>query len=222
MKYCLRKILLVSALILAFNIAPAQRYSEKSVLADGTIYKIGVVSDAVYHITYDDLVSWGINPATLNPKKISLFGNVAGMLPENNSTENYDDLTEMAIFVKGEEDGVFNQSDEIVFYGQSPVVWNLKNDKFCHQINYYSDTTYYFLKIDNQQFGKRISDGQQAEGDVFNEVTTFCDRQFHEIDMDNHLKMGRKWYGETISGQTQKVMTFPFVFGDAQFCSYNS
>lgn len=215
MKYCLRKILLVSALILAFNIASAQRYSEKSVLADGSIYKIGAVSDAVYHITYDDLVSWGINPATLNPKKISLFGNVAGMLPENNSTENYDDLTEMAIFVKGEDDGVFNQSDEIVFYGQSPVVWNLKNDKFCHQINYYSDTTYYFLKIDNQQFGKRISDGQQAEGDVFNEVTTFCDRQFHEIDMDNHFKMGRKWYGETISGQTQKVMNFPFVFKNA-------
>lgn len=215
MKFNLRKILLISALAFVSNFASAQRYSDKSVLSDGIIYKLGVVSDAVYHITYDDMVSWGINPASLNPKKISLFGNASGMLPEDNSKENYDDLTEMAIFVKGEDDGVFDKDDEIIFYGQSPVVWNFENGNFCHQINYYSDTTCYFLKIDNQQIGKRIGIAQQAEGDVFNEVTTFCDRQYHEIDLDNHLKMGRKWYGEAISGQTQKMMTFPFVFKNA-------
>lgn len=211
----LRKILLIIALIFTFSVASAQRYSESSVLADGTIYKIGVVSDAVYHITYDDLVAWGISPSSLNPKKISLFGNVSGMLPENNSKENYDDLTEMTIIVKGEEDGVFNQGDEIIFYGQSPVTWNFENGYFKHQINYYSDTTFYFLKIDNQQFGRRMAVGEQAEGDDFYEVKTFCDHQYHEIDMENNLKMGRKWYGETISGQTQTMMTFPFLFKNA-------
>jgi len=211
----LRKILLIIAFVLVSNVASAQRHSESSVLADGTIYKIGVVSDAVYHITYDDLVAWGISPSSLNPKKISLFGNVSGMLPENNSKENYDDLTEMAIVVKGEEDGVFNQGDEIIFYGQSPVTWNFENGYFKHQINYYSDTTFYFLKIDNQQFGKRMAVGEQSGGDDLVEVTTFCDHQYHEIDMENHFKMGRKWYGETISGQTQMMMTFPFLFKNA-------
>lgn len=211
----LRKIFIIIALVLCFNIASAQRYSEASVLAEGTIYKIGVVSDAVCRITYDDLLKWGINPSSLNPKKISLFGNVSGMLPESNSKENYDDLTEMPILVKGEDDGVFNQGDEIIFYGQSPVVWNYLNGRFYHQTNYYSDTTYYFLKIDNQQFGKRMTVAEQAEGDNYYEVTTFCDHKCHEIDMENHYKMGRKWYGETISGQTQKVMTFPFLFKNA-------
>lgn len=207
--------MLIMLLMLYVNVASAQRYSESSVLADGTIYKIGVASDAIYHLTYDDLVSWGIDPSTLNPKKISVFGNVSGMLPENNSTENYDDLTEMAIVVTGEDDGVFDEDDEIIFYAQSPVVWKYDKEHFYHQTNYYSDTSYIFLKIDNQQCGKRMTTEQPAEGDDFEEVTTFCDHQCHEVDMENHYKMGRKWYGETISGMTQPVMTFPFVFKNA-------
>ncbi len=211
----MRLIFLFVALALADVTAMSQRYADSSVLSDGSIYKLGVVSDAVYRVTYDDLVKWGVNPSMIDPRKISVFGNIAGMLPENNSTENYDDLSELSILVNGEDDGSFDRDDEVIFYGQSPVVWEYKNGRFRHQTNYYSDTTYYFLKIDNEYDGKRIVAGQQPEDGNVSVVTTFLDHQCHEVDIDNHFKMGRKWFGESVSGQTQKLVTFPFVFRNA-------
>lgn len=212
----IRNILIFTALVAVVEAASAQRRTETSVLADGTIYKIGVAADGIYQITYDDLVRFGISPATLNPKKISMFGNEAGMLPEANAKPCIDDLTEMDIIVTGEDDGSFDTDDKIMFYGQSPVTSKREGGLLLHQTNYYSDSTYYFLKIDNQQDGKRMSVRQQAESDDYVTVTDFVDLKYHEIDKDNHYKRGRKWYGEVISGQTQKTMTFPFSFANAE------
>jgi hypothetical protein len=55
----------------------------------------------------------------LNPKKIRLYGNGAGMLAQPNSTFRYDDLEENNIWINGESDGKFNAGDYILFYGKS-------------------------------------------------------------------------------------------------------
>ncbi len=119
--------------------AEAQSLKTTSVLNEGSWYKMGIIEDGIYCITYDDLVEMGIQPETLNPKKISLFGNYPGMLPENNSEGCYDDLSEISIIVNGEDDGSFDEDDYILFFGQKQVEWDFEYIRggYCQQINFY-------------------------------------------------------------------------------------
>ncbi len=199
-------------LLLASNVLYAQNYTDNSVLKNGTWYKIAVTEEGIYKITYDDLMDYGVNVDDINPKKISLFGNEAGVLPESNSMPNYDDLSEMSIMVKGEDDTSFDEDDAIIFYGQSPVKWNYSNSLFIHETNYYTDTTFYFLRIDNINDGKRIVECESPNNNAASTITTFQDYQHHEVDMDNYYKQGRLWYGEIISLSNSPERRFSFTF----------
>ena len=198
----LLNILVLAVLMMLGTTSWAQGFAGNSVLKDGTIYKIGVVTDGVYRITFDELAAAGVDVNALNTNKISLFGNINGMLPEDNGAAAYDDLTEMDIIV---------DDSGIMFYGQGAYTWKNNGNFFKYQTNYYSDTTFYFLKIDNQNDGKRMGVQPQDDGDYQNVVTSFVDRQYHEIDSFNNFHMGRKWYGETVNIE-EGVMTIPFVF----------
>jgi hypothetical protein len=195
-------ILILVALMTSVTAAKAQGFATNSVLNDGTIYKIGVVKDGVYRITFDELMTAGIDVNTLNINKISLFGNVNGILPEANDAAAYDDLTEMDIMV---------DDDGILFYGQGPCAWTRIGDKFTYHTNYYSDTTFYFLKIDNQSDGKRMLQQSQEAGDHQIVITEFADKQYHEIDLHNYYHRGRKWFGETANIDDGEIR-IPFVF----------
>lgn len=198
----LSKILFLSVLMVFGTTSWAQNFAENSVLKDGTIYKVGVVEDGVYRITFDEMAAAGIDVNSLNLNKISMFGNVNGMLPEANSDNVYDDLTEMDIIV--DDDGV-------LFYGQGAYRWTINGIYFRYQTNYYSDTTFYFLKIDNRNDGKRMEVHPQDDGDYQQVITSFLDRQYHEIDLHNHYHRGRKWFGETVSID-EGELKIPFVF----------
>ena len=72
------------------------------------------------------------------------------------------DLTENAIRFVGEEDGVFNDDDYILFYAEGPREYNQESDT---NINLYSDKSYYFVNTEGA-FGKRIQQLNQPEGDA--------------------------------------------------------
>jgi len=132
-------------------------YTSNSVLSTGKWYKIGVKNTGIFKITYSDLVNMGINPSTINPHNIRIYGNGGGMLSESNEIPRPDDLMENAIKVVGEEDGSFDENDYILFYGQSPNTWtyNTQSQLFEHTKHLYSDENYYFLTVD-LGIGKRI------------------------------------------------------------------
>jgi hypothetical protein len=76
-----------------------------SVLSIGEWYKIPVTTSGVYKIDYAYLKNAGLNMTGFNPKKIKLYGNGGGMLPQANNAERPDDLEENAIFIHGQADG---------------------------------------------------------------------------------------------------------------------
>ena len=86
----------------------------------------------------------GINVSSIDPRNIRIYGNGGGMLPERIADFRYDDLAENAIQVIGENDGVFNQGDYILFYGQSPNTWTYDpaSGRFLHKVNIYSNNTF--------------------------------------------------------------------------------
>ncbi len=181
-------------------------YKESSVLATGNWYKIAVTNTGIHKISYQELQDMGIDVNSINPKNIRLYGNGGGMLPENPTIFRYDDLQENAIIVVGEEDGSFDNSDYILFYGQSPDVWKFDGQLY-KTLNLYSDYTYYFITTDLGE-GKRIQNQASSTSDPTNFVSKFDEGYHHEIDEVNLIKSGRVWYGETFDLNNSLIEEF--------------
>ena len=76
--------------------------STSSVLMDQPAYKIQVDQDGLYQVTYSALQSAGVPVDGLDPRTLRLFNQGV----------------EIPIYVFGEEDGIFNSTDYLLFYGQ--------------------------------------------------------------------------------------------------------
>ncbi len=176
----------------------AHTYASTSVLAQGDFYKIAVTEDGIYKLSYQFLKNLGMDVDHLDPQKLRIYGNGGGMLPFANSAFRNDDLQQNAIYVSGENDGHLNQNDFVLFYGQGPTKWtyNGLDKKFHHQVNLYSDSTFYFITADPGEPAKRIQSQSSSSASPTHFVTTFDDYSFHEADVSNFLKSGREWYGE--------------------------
>ncbi len=94
-----------------------------------TKYKILIEHDGIYHLNQNDLEGAGISTSLVDPRKIRIF--------------NWGE--EIPIFVNGQADGTFNESDFIEFYGVQE-----KSD--------YSYTNVYWLSIDEEIDGLRMAE----------------------------------------------------------------
>ncbi len=196
-------------------------YVEHSVLASGDWYKIAVDKDGIYKLSYEDLQGYGINVGSLNPRNIRIYGINNGMLPEDPTKFRYDDLQELSIYVKGEDDNVFNSGDYVLFYGQGPNAWRYYelDQSYRQEMNLYSEYSYYFINVDLGT-GKRIAQEQWPAGDPTNFVTTYTDAIHHEVDETNLIKSGRVWYGETFDLYNNMVKEYSFPDFDPNSVAY--
>lgn len=188
-------------------------FTTNSVLETGDWYKIAVLNDGVFKLSYDFLKDLGMDINNINPLDIKIYGNSGKMLPRLNSSPRPDDIQQNAIFISGESDAIFNKSDFILFYGQSPHKWmlNASTGRFDHINNQYSDTSFYFITASNtNQLPKRIST-QPSASSVNTTVTSFSDYSFHEVDAINLIKSGSKWLGEVFEVITSYDFRFNFA-----------
>jgi len=182
-------------------------WADNSVLKTGKWYKIAVNKNGIFKLTYEQLTSMGIN--ITDPRKIRIYGNGGGMLPEVAGEFVYDDLVENAIYVSGENDGSFDPGDYVLFYGESPHNWFYYNNQIVHSYNLYSNYNYYFVNADIGN-GKRISPQSSSVALPNKTVTDFIDYAFHEIDTVNFLVSGKNWFGERFEVVTNYNFLFSF------------
>lgn len=188
-------------------LAPLQAQTS-SVLSSGNWFKFSVTQEGIYKITYDQLKTIGMNPDQLDPKKIKLFSGENGMLPQPNSEPRIKDLKEISIQVVGEEDGKFNSTDYILFYGLGPDKFNYQESHriFWYENNLFTDKNFYFLTYGNSN-GKRIATQENIAG-TFPIVDSFNDFAYYETEKYNLLKSGRQWFGEQFDGTTDATIRF--------------
>ncbi|MCU0339662.1 MAG: type IX secretion system sortase PorU [Spirosomaceae bacterium] len=160
----------------------------------------------VYKIDANFLKKVGIDPTQINPRNLRLYGNGGVMLPQANAVGRPQDLIENAVLVKGEADGKFDESDALWFYGQSPheVRYNATQKRLEHQLNPYSDTTFYFLQIADRQ-GLRIQ--LQKSGNSGATLNSFDDYLYQESELYNRIQSGREWWGAYFGTQTRQEFT---------------
>ncbi len=192
------------------NTESNRSYGSVSVLAHGNWKKISVTSPGIYRLTYNDLVGMQLPVAGVESKFIRLHG-YAGMLPENAGVNRYDDLPEIAIKIMDGGDGRFDQNDYLLFYSPGPAGWryNTQSQHYEFVVNIYSDKSYYFITV-GQQDGKRIESAQQPE-QTSTQVSFYNHRDVVSPELFNLIKSGRNWYGDFFDLVTQKEYSFqPF------------
>jgi hypothetical protein len=177
-----------------------------SVLSTGQWYRFYINKSGVFQLTRSFLGSLGINTNAVDPRTIKIYGNGGRMLPLLNS-ENYPfDVVENAVKFVGGEDGSFDNSDYILFYGEGPTTFSEESDT---NINLYTDKTYYYVNISSGN-GKRIQAMAAINAAADIQINTFQDYQFYEVDEFNLGKLGRRWYGDRFNIENQQVYDFEF------------
>jgi len=133
---------------------------------------------------------------------------MSSMLPQPNSAPRISDLQEVALHVQGQDDGVFNTQDFILFFGQGPDAYQLVPDKeiFYYQNNLFSDKNYYFFTIGTSD-GLRVTALDNVAGN-FPVVSGFDDFSYYETEQYNDLHSGRDWFGEQFDSKTSYTIRF--------------
>jgi hypothetical protein len=110
------------------------------------------------------------------------------MLPLLNSIPYPIDLEENAIQFIGEEDGVFNENDYILFYAEGVDSWN--EESLTH-VNQFADRSYYYVTTSGSS-GKRIQPYTEPVASPTLFLSNYDGYQFHEVDLFNAGKIGRR------------------------------
>ncbi len=182
--------------------ASARQYASQSVLASGNWVRVKVEEDGIYHLTWEQLSDLGIS----NPANVRVFGNGGGMLPVMNQGSRPDDLLENAVHFEKGSDGVFNQGDYILFYGQGADIWTYDESKtfFNRTVHDYASFSYYYL-TDYPGAGKQMQVAASPSGPANYTVTQYDEIRHHELDDINLLGSGQEWYGEHFDIVTEQT-----------------
>ena len=176
---------------------------QNSILKSGVFKKFYVQKSGVYKLSKSFLSQLGVN-TTVDPRTIKVYGNGGRMVPLLNSVPYPKDLEENAIQFVGEEDGVFNDSDYVLFYAEGVDNWS--NDNQTHN-NLYADRSYYYVTAGAGN-GKRISTFVQpldAPNYIYDKYNEYL---YHEVDKVNIGAIGRKWFGEDFNVNNTQNFSF--------------
>jgi hypothetical protein len=192
---------------------------KNSALSDGSLFKIAVSKSGIYKLNKKNLDDLGITTASINPKEIKIYTNKGGSLPELIRQSNPDDLIEMPILVRGEDDNKFDVSDEIIFYSPGADSWSTSNEslKFIFNKNVYDNKHYLFLKISGSN-GKRIIP-ETLTNATTKTISTNKVAEVYSEDKFNILSLktaghgsGKLWVGEYLPKNTVKDFSNIFKF----------
>ncbi|MEM1001442.1 MAG: peptidase C25, partial [Bacteroidota bacterium] len=194
-----------------FNNQRSLRQTTNSVLRSGNWYKFYVEQSGVYRLDGNFLSDLGIDVSSLDPRTLKIYGNGGLMIPQSNSVDYPLDPIENAIMVVGEEDGSLDNGDYILFYAEGPHGRHQHdyNQQFNTNLNLFADRTYYYINVDSG-FGKRVQSLNQPDNTADFEINSFQDYQFYEVDEENLVRIGRRWFGEDFDLENERSFDFNF------------
>ncbi len=168
-----------------------------SVLAEGSWFKFEAPEEGIYKIDYSMLSSYGIDPASVDPRTIKIYNNGGKPLPEDPTAARPEDLVENAIIVVGQGDGKFDQGDYILFYGRGNNFWDY--DTVSHSINrvfnIYTDHNYYWITSGGAP-GKRAPDKVSLNQTGAYEQNSTKAFDYREDEKINIMNSGRNFLGD--------------------------
>lgn len=196
--------------LIKFNNLLAQpsgpEFKETSILASGIIHKIAVSKSGIYKLDYSFIKDkLKIDPGTLQPDQVALYGNGDGRIPQWNNAPRIDDLEQTSMMGVGLEDGKFEQGDYFLFYAEGPDQWiyDPATRIFHMDKNIYDEVNHYYVVINN---GTRAMMNTRVNGapGVY-ESNASLNYQRLEEEKVNLLGRyrppgsGQEWYGDELA-----------------------
>jgi len=175
-------------------------FAQASILSNGDWYKIGIVESGIFKIDKNFLEKNNISSNNIDPNKIQVYGSgYNGALPQLNSESNKINPEEIQIKIYGNSDDIFDDNEFIYFYLQSPdkIYFDYESNKVKTEKNIYTDTAYYFIKI-NGDISREIN-LEKSTTNYDDEVNDVFFNYRYENDLYNIIQSGRYWYGEIFS-----------------------
>lgn len=166
----------------------------------GTWVKVSIPADGVYRISFQDLRRLGVDPREIDPRTVRL------LYPGPRSPEDDfpDTLTELPVYVHGEDDGTFHRYDYILFFARGANRWNFTHASM--EINPYVTENVYWLTWGREN-GTRLQTraGYPSPGDG----TPTAQAVMHfEQDKECPGRSGLLWlWRKIIKGTTTKADT---------------
>lgn len=174
-----------------------------SLLSEGNIFKVAVTKAGVYKLTKSDFSNLGLDVDNIDPKNIGVFSNYGGALPELIADQNPDDLIELPILITGENDGKFDQTDELFFYAEGADKWKIKNNDYQYETNVYDTRNFVYIKVLSQN-GKRVV---RVSSDI---IADFVSDRYDHLEIYNKEALnllglnpstegsGKVWFGDQL------------------------
>jgi hypothetical protein len=174
-----------------------------SVLATGKWVRFEASEEGIYKISKSDLAAYGID-ASVDPRTIKIYNNSGKMLSESVEKVVPTDLVEVAVYVSGESDGVFNDDDYILFYGRGTnfYEYDAGSKNLKRAANYYSNQNYYWITSGGAP-GKRMETKNSAEGNSAYVQTSTKALVYLEDEKINLCKSSREFFGDEFNINTK-------------------
>jgi hypothetical protein len=196
--------------------SPAESRLSKSITAAGPFYKINIRKEGLYRITGQFLASRGIALADINPATLQMFNNGGTELPREMNASRPQGLEEIRIWVEDGNDGRFDASDFILFYGKGVdgFQYDPNTGQPSHYLHHYVFDNVYWLTWGAMN-GKRIGMQQTQPTAGATVVTDFRDRFYVEQELHPLYESGLHWYGWLFtSDAVSRTRRYRFTLND--------
>jgi len=180
-----------------------RKQRRSSELPDGTWIKFKITADQMASISGADIINLSNSFQQSDPRSFMLF--TASTLGRDRSatiisTLSYkpmiENLVETAFEFSGEDDGLLDANDKLVFYGQGASGFDLDVDNVSHHQNiYFTENTYWLLIPDDSSLrGKRVTslDPPSSTSLTLDYATSYV---HVENDVVNPFESGIAWTG---------------------------
>ncbi len=198
----LKCLLFTLSMILPVLQASGQGYSSASVLGKGRWVKIAVTEPGVYRLDWSQIKDMGFS----DPASLVIYGNNTGQLSFYNDGSAPDDLKKIAFKAEKGSDGIFNEGDYLLFYGEGSHRWVYNRNSRSYEFlrHHYSDTAYYFAT--SLAGGAATITAESPPAQPYNRSSSSHDVTFrHEKEVVNLIRSGREWYQQVAPGVENNI-----------------
>lgn len=194
--------------------------SRQNPFAGAVWFKIEVEDEGMYRIGHDEIRNAGLDPNQFDPRTMKIYTAPFDILPRAVPIpDSLDSLVEIPVYVRGEEDGVFDQNDYLVFYGYPASHFVPDTDIVWFENGYATKNVYWFTF--GGVNGQRMQE-VDAQWNGTSPSTTVNAVSHSEVDLGNPSRSGTNWYWADISplsgdmGSAQVTVHHPRAEGTAQ------
>jgi len=177
-----------------FKLDTEKRPKVKKQGFSGRWYKIPIIEEGIYRIDKNWIEDNRIDVQSNNPKNIKIYNNGGYNLPSGLDSPLHTEFNENHIYVHGEADNSFDESDYILFYARGPEGWKWNEDytNINYYINSYNKKNIYWLNIGSSGKGKRMSQNTITDNQSVN-IYSYTDRYHYEEEKFNIFGSGLEW-----------------------------